>query len=308
MLRPHGVADARWETEITQEPNAMTRVRYALRVRKLMTDTQKTKIQSHGDSLIPDRSFEELVDEALSWRFTGWDFSYLRGRLIEAHQPWDYSRIVRSHFAGTQTMVDLGTGGGELLSRLVPLPPVTCATEGYGPNVPVAARLLSPLGVEVIRACCDDNDKVPQRGSLPFRDSSVDLVIDRHESFKATEVYRVLKRGGFFVTQQVSSRLKSELNSFLGAKLNDEGWNLSRAREQLVHAGFSIIEDGEAEPRAVFKDIGAVVCYLRMVPWQIDDFDVRKYEEKLRRLDSVIRKSGSFVTHNCFFFLSATKE
>lgn len=72
-------------------------------------------------------------------------------------------------------MIDLGTGGGELLSHLAPLPPVTCATEGYVPNVPVAAKRLSALGVEVIQTYCDDNDTVPQRGSLPFRDSSIDL-------------------------------------------------------------------------------------------------------------------------------------
>ncbi|MCL4316802.1 MAG: class I SAM-dependent methyltransferase [Candidatus Thermoplasmatota archaeon] len=205
-------------------------------------------------------------------------------------------------------MVDLGTGGGELLSHLMPLPPFSCATEGYAPNVPVARKKLAPLGVEVIRTFCDDNYAVPQRGALPFRDSSIDLVIDRHESFKAGEVLRVLRPRGVFITQQVGNGLKSELNAFLGAKVPEVKWTLSTAKRQLKNAGFSIVEEAEAEPRAIFKDIGAVVCYLRIVEWQIPDFEVTAYGEKLRQLDSLIRKNGSFVAHNRLFFLKAVKE
>ncbi|MBX8632419.1 MAG: SAM-dependent methyltransferase [Thermoplasmata archaeon YP2-bin.285] len=205
-------------------------------------------------------------------------------------------------------MVDLGTGGGELLSHLTPLPPFSCATEGYLPNVPVAKKKLAPLGVEVIRTYCDDNYAIPQRGALPFRDSSIDLVIDRHESFKADEVLRVLRRGGVFITQQVGSRTKSELNEFLGAKIPEVKWTLATAKAQLENAGFSIIEEAEAEPRAIFKDIGAVVCYLRIAEWQIDDFEVAAYEEKLRQLDSHIRKNGIFEAHNHLFFLRGVKR
>jgi hypothetical protein len=50
--------------------------------------------------------------------------------------------------AGT-TLLDLDTGGGELLAASAPLPRRTIATEGWAPNVPVARDRLSPLGVEV---------------------------------------------------------------------------------------------------------------------------------------------------------------
>ncbi|MBX8636277.1 MAG: hypothetical protein KIS30_09185 [Thermoplasmata archaeon] len=134
------------------------------------------------------------------------------------------------------------------------------------------------------------------------------IIIDRHESFKAAEVHRVLKSGGVFITQQVGSGLKSELNDFLGAKVPVTNWNLSVAKEQLNEAGFTIVEEGQATPRAIFRDIGAVVGYLRIAEWQIDDFDVTTYAEKLRHLDSHIRKNGSFVTRNHLFVLKAVKE
>jgi hypothetical protein len=43
-------------------------------------------------------------------------------------------------------MLDLQSGGGELLAGLPTLPPLMVATEGYTPNVAVAARRLRPRG------------------------------------------------------------------------------------------------------------------------------------------------------------------
>lgn len=40
----------------------------------------------------------------------------------------------------------MGTGGGEFLAGLQPLPPHTCATEGYPPNIPIAQQRLKRLG------------------------------------------------------------------------------------------------------------------------------------------------------------------
>src|SRR5712692_8615791 len=84
--------------------------------------------------------------------FAGWDFSYLNGRLEEigsVGDTWEYAEKVKVAFSTAQSLLDMGTGGGELLSSLQPLPPHTCATEGYAPNVPIARQRLEPLGVQV---------------------------------------------------------------------------------------------------------------------------------------------------------------
>ena len=96
-------------------------------------------------TLHPER-FNHLVDQALEASFEGWDFGWLEGRLIQEEPPWQYSEIVRSHFASTHSLLDLGTGGGELLASLVPLPPDTHATESYPPNQALARQRLAPLG------------------------------------------------------------------------------------------------------------------------------------------------------------------
>src|SRR6187549_330120 len=77
----------------------------------------------------------------------GWDFSYLAGRMREDAPHWDYRQVVTAALGESGALLDLGTGGGEFLSSLRPLPALTCATEGYAPNLPVARRRLAPLGI-----------------------------------------------------------------------------------------------------------------------------------------------------------------
>lgn len=255
------------------------------------------------------KSFERLVRDAESRRFSGWDFSYLQGRLVESPTPWDYVAIVTDLLGGATSVVDIGTGGGELLSSLRPLPRNTLATEGYPPNIPVALRRLKPLGVEVIEACSDDNDMLPQRGGLPLRDLSVDLVIDRHEAFIASEVFRVLKPLGRFVTQQAGAAEFPELNSVLGAERRQvqRRWDLAEAVRQVEEAGLEVTDSREASLEARFADVGAVAYYLKAVPWQVPDFGLERYRDRLWELDRMIRERGPFKATFQRFLVQAVK-
>ncbi len=72
---------------------------------------------------LPARSFEQLLAEAEQQPFRGWDFSYLQGRMEDGQTSWNYAEMVRARLAGAPAVLDMGTGGGELLARLAPLPP-----------------------------------------------------------------------------------------------------------------------------------------------------------------------------------------
>src|SRR2546430_1599787 len=97
------------------------------------------------------RNFDELLAEAEQAHFSGWDFGFLQGRLIETPLSWDYHQIVRSHFATARHLLDLDTGGGERLAAMAPLPTFTLATESFAPNVSIAARRLAPLNVHTVQ-------------------------------------------------------------------------------------------------------------------------------------------------------------
>ncbi|WP_084965508.1 class I SAM-dependent methyltransferase [Thermoactinospora rubra] len=232
-----------------------------------------------------DDRFTQLIAEALRTPFEGWDFGVFQGRYDETGSlPWSYEALVRDHLGQAASLLDLGTGGGELLASLAPLPARTAATEGYAPNVPVARRRLGPLGVKVVEV---DDDR------LPFPDKSFDLVINRHESYDPGEVRRVLKKGGTFLTQQVGGRDLHEVNEALGGPPNEwHAWDLRQATEGLLQAGFEVTWREEARVPAVFRDVGALVLYLRLIPWQVPGFTVERYGERLRQLHD-----GGFPLH-----------
>jgi SAM-dependent methyltransferase len=225
-------------------------------------------------------SFDELVTEALAAPISGWDFSWLdRPQGRAGWLPWNYRREVARRAARlTGLMLDMGTGGGERLSRLPSRPPRTVATEAWPPNVSVAATRLAPLGIAVVQ---DEGapDNVVQgdddRGRLPFRDDAFELVANRHEAFRAREVSRVMARGGSFVTQQVDFRSYDDLYSLLGLAVPEQpdSW-LPLARQQVRDAGLTVQAAVRGEEQHEFRDVGALVYYLRVVSWAIPEYSL----------------------------------
>lgn len=237
-------------------------------------------------------SFDSLVSEALSAPFEGWDFTWLEGRTATEPLPWSYAAVVESYARSAQRMLDMGTGGGEVLSGLRRAG-VMVGTEAFAPNVAVAARRVRPLGVSVVHdeGSPDNVNREGRRGQLPFRSGSFDLVIDRHEAFRATEVARVLHERGIFVTQQVDAHSVDDFFSALAMRVPDQpdSW-LSLAQAQLDGAGLRILRAEVGDEVQRFFDVGAVVYYLKAVAGaatlaELETvIDVGRHEHRLRDL------------------------
>lgn len=247
-------------------------------------------------------AYEQLVRAALEADFQGWDFGWLAGRLVQDDPPWDYVEIVRAHLPGTRSLLDLGTGGGELLAGLAPLPEDTHATEAYPPNQAIAQARLAPLGVTV--------HATKDQPELPFEDAQFDLVVNRHESYAPAEVRRILKPGGIFITQQVGGLDNLELNQALEDNLSFPfvNWGLAGALNGLYEADFHILRAEQTALRSSFKDIGAVVYYLKAIPWQVADFSPQTHRERLLKLHNLIERQGEFITTAHRFLIVAQKE
>lgn len=254
----------------------------------------------HPDEIRDDDELRAWLHAEADQPFAGWDFSYIHGRTSADPLPWDYRAIVASYLPGRRALLDMGTGGGEFLASLSPLPPRTVATEGYPPNLPVARARLEPLGIEVI--------EVGDDGQLALPDATFNLVINRHEFYDPTEVRRVLLPGGMFVTQQVNGDNDLDLNRLLAApppELDVDDWRLPTARAQLEAAGFRIVRAEEAEPTLRFLDVGALVFHLTAIPWQIPNFDVERYFPQLRALHQRCRAGEPITSRNGRFLLVA---
>lgn len=233
--------------------------------------------------------------------FKGWDFSYISKRHQEEGLPWDYREEVKS-LMGNKMMLDMGTGGGEFLISLQPEAGVTYATESYPPNIELCKRTLPEYGIE-IRAVENDEE-------LPFDDSFFDLVINRHESFCAKEVYRILNSGGRFVTQQVGGKNNKELSKLLLGeypKIINASFDMENTAKELENAGFKIVKQYEFFPSIRFLDIGALVFFARIIVWEFPGFSVETCSDRLFELQEKLEKDGFVESIGHRFFIEAIK-
>jgi SAM-dependent methyltransferase len=239
-----------------------------------------------------DHDLRKRLEEAEQDSFSGWDFSSLQGRMVKDAVPWDFEVVVRQELSSAQALLDMDTGGGEKLAAWKPLPPYTVATEGYRPNVAIARARLEPLGVHVY--------EVDATEPLPFPADAFSLTTNRHGTYTPAEIVRVLRPGGTFITQQVGSGNLRGLNERLGASnTGNADWALDRARHELEEAGLVITTADEAFPVTRFRDLEAIVYFLKAVSWHVPDFTVPPYFDRLRILGRAIDSHGSteFTAH-----------
>ncbi|WP_411349378.1 class I SAM-dependent methyltransferase [Paenibacillus sp. WLX2291] len=245
--------------------------------------------------------FEQLI-EHYDQHFSGWDFAWISDTDRISSEPlnWSYTSLLLKHLPVSNCMLDMGTGGGEMLSMLRPLPAHTYATEAYAPNVILARQRLEPLGVQVETFQYDHE--------LPFADHQFDLVINRHESYDPAELRRIMQSGSLFVTQQVGGQDCLDINTALDAPANSafQYWNLDYAIKQLKEHDFRILRTEEQFPIQRFYDIGAVVYYLKAVEWQIDGFKPAFYMDRLYSIHLHMQSHGYWDVRQHRFLLMAT--
>jgi len=250
-----------------------------------------------------DELFDFLVAEVES-HFSGWDFSHIAGREAEAPLRWSYISEALLRVRKSRAVLDMDTGGGEVFARFAPFPPVAYATEAYAPNISIARARLEPLGVQVVPLEGDE----PRQ--LPFADDTFDLALNRHGYYWEPELYRILRPGGVFVTQQVGDRNDIGLRELLGAPdavANVEWADLAEAVANLEAAGFQVARQLEDIYPQRFYDVGAIVYQLKAVPWQIPDFSVTGYFERLKAIHEKIQRDGYVDVLEHRFFIIAEK-
>jgi SAM-dependent methyltransferase len=254
--------------------------------------------------MAPRKTFDELIAEGAAEPVAGWDFSWFAGRATEERPAWGYSALIAAAIRGARAVLDIQTGGGEVLADAGKLPPVMAATESWPPNLAKATRLLRPRGVVVVA----DEDTPP----LPFADAAFDLVTSRHpvRTYWA-EIARVLEPGGTYLSQQVGPRSVAEVTEFflgpqdpvaLGARHPD------RARIEADDAGLDVVDLRYEELRTEFHDVGAVVYFLRKVIWIVPGFTVDRYRDRLHDLHEKIRAEGTFRATTTRYLIEARKR
>lgn len=236
------------------------------------------------------------VERAL--RFSGWDFSKLDIRHLEPGPSWDYEAVVRELAPSTGWALDMGTGGGEVLSRLRDsLPGRVVATEGWEVNAPIAYQRLRPLGVDVVRT---------RILHLPFRDEVFDLVLNRHEELDTAEVARILKPGARFVTQQVGRGHLQELRRYFPC-MTDFGDQRTSYAQGFETVGLAVKRSEQREYKVAFATLGDLVFLLCVTPWNIPGFDVERDLDALLAVEADYSTGEGLVLTESRYLLVAEK-
>ena len=237
--------------------------------------------------------------------FQGWDFSHIDGRWDCPEPPWDYRTIVKTYLKDTDILLDMGTGGGEVLLTLNHPYENTYATEAYLPNFELCEKILSPLGITVARTYNDE----ARLDKLPFENDSFDFIINRHESFDLSEVDRTLRRGGYFITQQVGRKNDNEFMERFNESYfsHSPSHTIKNYTDTLKKLGFEIVKTEEVHFPVKFYDVGALVFYAKIVVWVFPGFSVKTHLEKLFDCQRQIEKNGFLQGTGHRFLIAARK-
>ena len=233
---------------------------------------------------------------------TGWDFSYLDGRTLEEQPPWSYESRAAELMRQSSSVVDLDTGGGEQFLKLHKhWPPKVVATEHFPPNFKLATERLSPFGVQVIDVQISDFNP------MPFDDAEFDLVLNRHAAFNANEVARVLALGGIFLTQQVHGLWAVDLLAAFDARHQWPEATPEKYVPQLKAAGLKIINFQDWSGKLTFTDVGAIVYYLKAIPWLVRGFSVESHLEYLLKLQNQLENGEELAFVDRKYLIEAQK-
>lgn len=222
----------------------------------------------------------------------GWRLEFEPEPLVPG-PPWHYEDLARSLVSEAHSVLDLGTGGGEVFSRVISNSRChAIATEEWRVNAPVAARRLHPRA-PVVRA---------SSLALPFSDGAFDVVLSRHEEISPTEVVRVLAEGGDFLTQQVIPDIWHELRDVFPDMTRFPDHYAEYQRE-FTEAG-AVVRDAREFRRPVrFRELGHLVYHLVAAPWTIPGFSVESHRDALAELEQRARSHHGLVLTEGFYLL-----
>ena len=152
---------------------------------------------------------------------------------------------------------------------------------------------------------------------LPFPDESFDLIFHPVSNCYVEEVepifkecYRILKKGGIFITQQVGADNDRELVKLLlgDMPLPFPNQYLDIVKKDFKENGFEIISSGECYKSIRFFDVGALVWFARIIEWEFVGFSVDACGDALAKAHEICVKNGFVEGKTHRFFLVAKKK
>jgi SAM-dependent methyltransferase len=192
---------------------------------------------------------QEALDELLAQipPRRGWDF--LGMNVLRQPVPWSYHDLVVRYLSPDDSVLDIGTGGGETFTQLA-------SFFGRGLGIDPDAEMIqlavanSTSGNIGFRVGSARLEAVPE---------TFDVILDRHAPFDLGAIAAYLKTGGYFVTQQVGERNMACVKAALG----QETTLPPVQRHAFAASGLRLLAFLEYDVEYVVRDIESLLFWLR---------------------------------------------
>lgn len=228
---------------------------------------------------------------------------YLSGRRKREPLPWSYEDKVKDFLKPGSRILDLSADGGSFLLTLDHPGRLLSAAGRPGSCGASLQKGLAFRGIE-------RREYSPEKGEpIPFEDESFQVVICFEDAYELNEVKRVLKPGGFFITQQAGGQNGGRLFQKPGESLWGvrPDFNLENELPKLRQLGFRIRTADEAYPQVNFSDVGALCFYLKRRAGLFPGFSVEGFFRELLGLEARREALGFLQMEEHRFFLVAKK-
>lgn len=197
----------------------------------------------------------------------GWDFSKMN-YVVEQKHDFNYYKSVVEKISPNTVMLDIGCGSAEKTARFYGLAKKVYFTD-YEPEMLKRAEVNVEKYYENDDIQCNKFvfDKIDSRGSFKYSNESFDLVVSRHCGANMHEVYRVLKHGGAFISEDVSSDDCQELKDYFN---RGQGYNeqplYKKVMNECMDSGYSEIQLIKFEQIEYYKTIDDLRFLLMHTP------------------------------------------
>lgn len=230
----------------------------------------------------------------------GWDFSMLK--VFAEGVQWDFYEEVRSKSQTSDVLLDIGTGGGENLLKIAPY---FLLLIGIDLSHEMVERAQSNLN-----KTRESNVRLFQMSSedIQFPKEFFDVITCRHAPFSAREVAKVLKAGGFFLTQQVGEGDKFNLKNAFNVPLkSNDGTLKEKYMKELMEAGFMNIQSYDYNAIEYYQSPEDLIFLLKHTPI-IPNFGANKQDfETLKHFIKDNQTKKGIQTNSQRFLIVAKK-
>lgn len=213
----------------------------------------------------------------------GWNFAKINP-LVEHLISYNYYTEAVKNISPNTIMLDIGCGSAEKAIRFYSL-----ANKVY--ELDNEEEMLKKAQMNV-KKYYEDNPKIKDKFSflkadsnknLPFENETFDLVVSRHCGANMNEVFRVLKKGGVFISEDISNDDCQELKDLFkrGQNYNEEPM-YKKVINNCIEAGFQKLEFLRFEEIEYYKDNKELKYLLSHTPI-LNGYNEEQDNEKLSK-------------------------